>query len=181
MSDPVSNRNTHDDVSKEKKISELRKLIDGIDIAMLTTRDASGRLVARPMATQTYDAAVDIFFMTSSETNKVKEIDNDPEVNVSYINGSKEWISISGTAILNHDRARIRKLYKPDWKAWFQDEGGDRNGGPDDPRIVLLEVAANHVTYFKVNEPRPIVLFEIARAAVTKSTPKLGAIRHLDP
>ncbi len=33
------------------------------------------------------------------------------------------------------------------------------------------------MTYFKVIEPRPFVLFEIARAALTKATPKVGAIR----
>jgi general stress protein 26 len=181
MSDPVSAQNTHDDVPTDKKISELHKLIDGINVAMLTTRDAFGRLIARPMATQSHEEAADLWFMTSSETHKVEEIDSDSDVNVSYINGSKEWISISGTARLNTDRARIRKLYKPDWKAWFQDEGGDRNGGPDDPRIVLIEITAYHVTYFKVNEPRPFVLFEIGRAALTKTTPKVGAIRHLDP
>ena len=181
MSDPVTQKNTHDDVPTEKKVEELHKLIDGVEIAMLTTRDASGRLIARPMATQAHDGAADVWFMTSSETHKVEEIESDPEVNVAYLNGSKEWISISGTARLSHDRSKIREMYKPDWKAWFDDRGGAYDGGPDDPRIALIEINAEHVTYFKVNEPRPIVLFEIARAALTKSTPNLGAIRHLDP
>ena len=179
MPDPVTAKNTH--VPEREKLRELHKLIDGIEIAMLTTRDASGRLMARPMATQQHQDATDIWFMTSSETHKIEEVESDSAVNVSYMNASREWISISGTATLNHDRARIRELYKPDWKAWFNDEGGDRNGGPEDPRIMLIEVTANHVTYFKVNEPRPLVLFEIARAALTKSTPNIGAIRHLDP
>jgi len=180
MADPVTTKNTEDDVPSEKKIAELHKLIDGIEIAMLTTRDLQGRLIARPMATQAHTGASDIWFMTSSLTHKVEEIDNDADVNVAYMNGQKEWISISGTARLDHDRARIHELYKPSWKAWFEDEGGDRDGGPDDPRIVLIDITAEHVTYFKVNVPRPIVLFEIARAAVTNTIPKLGAIRHLD-
>ena len=181
MSDPVTDKNTHDDLPAREKIRELHKLIDGIEIAMLTTRDVSGHLMARPMATQQHQDAVHVWFMTSSESHKVEEIGSDPAVNVSYMNASKEWISISGTATLNRDRDRIREFYKPDWKAWFSDDGGDRNGGPQDPRIVLIEIKANHVTYFKVNEPRPLVLFEIARAALTKSTPNIGSIRHLDP
>ncbi len=181
MADPTTEKNTNDDVSVATKLAELHALIDGIEIAMLTTRDADGRLIARPMATQSFDGPADLWFMTSSETHKVEEIDGDAEVNVSFMNGAKEWISISGTARLDADRERIHELYKPDWKAWFDDRGGDENGGPDDPRIVLIDVTAYHVTYFKHDRPRPLVLLEIARAAVSRSTPNVGTIRHIDP
>ncbi len=68
-----------------------------------------------------------------------------------YNNKSREWVSVSGTARIVTDRDLIRTLYKPDWKAWFGDEGGDRNGGPNDPRLVLIEVEAHEVTYLKSN------------------------------
>ncbi len=181
MADPVT-ANTHDNVSNAKKFDELHRLIDGIDIAILTTRAEDGQLNSRPMATQSRSSGADIWFMTSGETNKVSEIGANADVNVSYVNaGSREWVSISGTATLNQDPAKIRELYKIDWKAWFEDLGGSRNGGPADPRIMLINVRAHHVTYFKLNEPRPIVLFKIARAALTKSVPIVGDMRHLEP
>ncbi len=179
MADPVTT-NTHDDVPSAKKLDELHRLIDGIAIAMLTTRAADGGFNARPMATQEHSEGADVWFMTSVETQKVAEIEADSDVNVAYVNGtSREWVSISGTATIDRDRERIRRMYKPDWKAWFEDLGGDRNGGPNDPRIVLIDVRAHHVTYFKLNEPRPIVLLKIARAALSRSVPKVGDIRHL--
>ncbi len=180
MADPVT-ANTHDDVPNTKKLDELHKLIEGIDIAMLTTCAADGQLNARPMATQSHSSGGDVWFMTSVETQKVAEIRENADVNVSYVNGgSREWVSISGTATIDQDPDRIRELYKPDWKAWFEDLGGSRDGGPNDPRIALINVQAYHVTYFKLNEPRPIVLFKIARAALTRSVPIVGDIRHLD-
>ena len=39
-------------VSTEKKITDLYKLVEGIEIAMFNTRRADGHLVARPMDTQ---------------------------------------------------------------------------------------------------------------------------------
>ena len=42
-----------DDAPLEKKLTELYELIEGIEIAMFTTRRPDGHLVSRPMATQT--------------------------------------------------------------------------------------------------------------------------------
>jgi hypothetical protein len=71
----------------------------------------------------------------------------------------------------------IRELYKPDWKAWLGDEGGDRDGSPNDPRIALILVEARSATYMKVTKPQPVVLFEVAKAMVTGEPPKAGDIR----
>ena len=42
-----------DDAPLAKKLEDLYELIEGIEIAMFTTRRPDGRLVSRPMATQT--------------------------------------------------------------------------------------------------------------------------------
>lgn len=64
---------------------------------------------------------------------------------------------------------------------WFGDQGGERDGGPDDPRLALILVDAHSVTYLKVDKPRPVVLFEVARAMVTGKPPKVGKERHVSP
>ncbi len=78
------------------------------------------------------------------------------------------------------DRNLIRELYRPDWKAWFGDEGGEKNGGPGDLRLALILVEAQSVEYLVTTKPKPVVLFEVAKAMVTGSTPKAGEQRHLD-
>jgi general stress protein 26 len=177
----ASDSMTNDNVSPAKKIEELYSLVEGIDIAMLTTRNFDGTLVSRPMATQEKRPGVDFWFVTSTETHKVDELQAQPDVNLAYYNNtSREWVSVSGTARLVSDRDLIRTLYKPDWKAWFGDEGGIRNGGPNDPRLVLVEVEAHEATYLKSNEPRAVQLFKVAKARVTGAPPKIGDIRHVD-
>ena len=180
MGDKSVAKNTDDAVSTEKKLDDLYDLIDGIEIAMLTTRRSDGHLVSRPMQTQERETGLDLWFMTNVETHKLDDLMSDPHVNLAYYNNrSREWVSVAGLATVSTDRDLIRELYKPDWKAWLGDDGGNRDGSADDPRIALILVDAESVTYMKVTKPKPVVLFEVARAMVTGSPPKVGSIRNV--
>ena len=158
-----------------KKIDELYGLIDAIEIAMMTTRRPDGHLVTRPMATQRRRPLADLWFVTNIESDKIDELETDPHVNLGYYDeDSRECVSVSGLATISQDRERIRALYEPDWKAWFGDEGGARDGGPDDPRIALVLVEAHTVHYMKAKHARPVTLFEIAKGVITGEKPDIG-------
>lgn len=180
MTDKVSEANRASGVSTEKKLDDLYKLIDDMEVCLFTTRRGDGRLVTRPMQVQERTSGTDLWFVTDVEANKLDELATDPHVNLGfYSNRSREWVSVSGKAIITRDRDLIDAMYKPDWKAWFPEEGGDRTGGPEDPRIALVLVEALSVIYFKKTRPQPVILFEIAKAMVTGSTPHLGEERML--
>lgn len=167
--------------SLEKKLDDLYKLIDGIEVAMLTTRRRDGSLVSRAMQTQRRTSGTDLWFVTSIESQKFEELAFDPHVNVSYYRDrTREWVSVAGRAILSQDRDLIKGLYKPDWKAWFGDQGGKYDGSENDPRLALILVEAESVTYFKKDRPMPLVLFELAKGMVTGQPPKFGDQRELD-
>ena len=174
-------KNKDNDVPLEKKLDDLYKLIDGIETAMMTTRRADGHLVSRAMQTQRRTTGSDLWFMTNAEAEKFEEIAKDPHVNLSYYRDrTREWVSVSGRAILSKDRDLINSLYKPDWKAWLGDMGdGKRDGSPHDPRIAIILVEADSVTYSKKDRPMPMVLFEIVKAMVTGSPPKVADLREL--
>lgn len=163
-----------------KKIDELYDLIEGIETAMFTTRRPTGQLVSRPMATQERIEGADFWFVSNAETHKLDDLALDPHVNCAYYNNrTHEWVSVTGLARVSKNRVRIRQLYKEDWKSWFGDEGDDRDGGPNDPRIALILVEAELATYMKVNKPRPIVLFEVLKGMVTGSRPRVGEVKEV--
>ena len=163
------------------KLDDLYGLIDEIEVAMLTTRSADGALVSRPMQTQKAERGRGLWFMTSTDTHKVADLHAYPDVNLAYYNASKrEWVSVSGIAHLSQDRERIHQLYRKDWKAWLGDEGPGRDGGPDDSRIVLLDVEIQSATYMKLDQPRAVAMFRVAKAAVTGTPPKVGDLQHVD-
>lgn len=176
----TSTTKNHDQTSTEKKLDDLYELIEGIEIAMMTTRRPDGYLVSRPMATQKRENGSDLWFWTSTETHKLDELEFDPHVNIAFLKpGGQEWVSVSGTARLSKDRAKIQELYQLDWKAWIGDEGGARDGGPGDPRIVLIFVDAHTVVYQKKDRPLPAVLFDMVKGIVTGEPAKSGDLRHV--
>jgi general stress protein 26 len=181
MTDAIS-IDRDDDTPLEKKLDDLYKLIDGIETAMVTTRRADGHLLARPMQTQRRTTGTDLWFMTNAETEKYEDLARDPHVNVSYYKDrTREWVSVSGRAILTRDRDLIDSLYHDDWKSWLRDEGdGKRDGGPHDPRIGLILVEAYHVVYMKKDRPTPVVLFQRVKARVTGHPARATDVRELD-
>jgi general stress protein 26 len=181
MADDTQRKNEDNDVPTEKKLDDLYTLIDGIEVAMFTTRRADGYLVSRPMQVQERRTGSDLWFMTNLESHKLEELATDPHVNLGfYRDRTREWVSVSGTAIISRDKAMIHDLYAADWKAWLGDQGGDRDGGPDDPRIALILVEAHSVTYSKKDRPAPLALFSVVKGMITGDTPKVSDLREVN-
>jgi general stress protein 26 len=174
-------RNRDNEVPLEKKLDDLYKLVDGIDVAMVTTRRADGHLVSRPMSTQRRTTGTDLWFMTNVESEKFEELARDPHVNLAYYKDrTREWVSVSGRATLSRDRDLIDSLYQPGWKAWLGDTDDEtRDGGPHDPRIALILVEADSVVYSKSDRPTPLVLFQVVKSMITGDPPRVADLREL--
>lgn len=155
-------------------------LVKEIKIAMMTTRAPGGHMLSRPMATQKRASGADLWFVSLSESEKVRDINFDPHVNLAYFKpGSMEWISVSGLAKLSGDRNKISELYEPDWKMWFPEEGDPRHGTPDDPRMALIGVDIQSAEFMEVNKPKPVILFELVKGWITGSEPDIGEMHTL--
>ena len=166
----------------DSKLDHFYKLVEHIEIAMLTTRRADGHLVSRPMATQARADGADLWFVTDKSSPKAEEIGGDSHINVSYYNDrTKEWVSVAGNARLVNDRAKIRELYRSDWRAWFGDAGGKQDGTPEDPRMLLIAVDIVEAHYLELNKPRAVILFEVVKGMVTGSTPNFPETQTIRP
>ena len=156
-------------------------LIEEINVAMMTTRRPDGHLESRAMANQKQAAGADLWFVTAEGSGKLRDIAHDPHVNLAYYkSGSYEWVSASGVARVSNDRAKIRELYQPDWKAWFGVDGDPRHGTADDPRIVLIGIDVHAAVFLEVNKPKPVVLFELAKGWLTGARVEAGETHTLN-
>jgi general stress protein 26 len=161
-------------------LKKMYEHVDDIEIAMLTTRRPDGHLESRAMATQKRAAGADFWFVTLDGSSKLKAIEHDPHVNLSYFKDrTMEWISVSGMASISRDRAKIHELWAPDWKAWFAEEGDPRHGTPDDPRMVLIGVDVHAAVFLEVNKPQPVVLYEVVKGWLTGQSPEIGEMHHV--
>jgi len=164
----------------KKKLEAFHAMIENIDTAMFTTRRRDGRLVSRPMANQALAAGADLWFVTYDGAPKLADLARDAHVNLAYYKDrTREWVSVSGVAKVTTNRRKIRELYRPDWRAWFGDEGGVRDGTADDPRIVLVGVDIEMASFMEVSKPQPIVLFEVVKGMLTGTPPNVGKTQRV--
>jgi general stress protein 26 len=162
------------------ELDRLYDLIEELETAMLTTRRADGNLVSRAMANQAKAPGADLWFVTLEDAPKLREIEQDPHVNLAYYKDrTREWISVSGLAKVSRDRQTIAQLWRKDWQVWFPKEGDPRHGTAEDPRMVLIGVDVQSAVFLEVNKPRPVVLFELVKGLVTGSTPELGQMHEV--
>lgn len=161
--------------TRENDLEKLRKLVKDIDFCMLTTIDEGGDLHSRPMSSNgDIDANGDIWFFTNVSSHKVSEIEKLPRVNVSFADpDNQRYISVSGTAELSRDRAKIDELWRPQFKIWFPE-------GKDDPEIALLRVRLEKAEYWDSPGSSIGYALSFVSSLVTGKEPDLGENRKVD-
>ena len=101
-------------------LRKLGELIDGIEVAMLTTHAADGSMVSRPLQTLEFDHSGELVFFTAADRRKIDDLQANPDVNIAYANpGRQSYVSVRGTASVDRDRATIDKLWSPVQKIFF--------------------------------------------------------------
>lgn len=140
-------------------------LMKRIGFAMLVTRDGD-KLRARPMSAQTDRDANMIYMLTDVRRHKDDEIARNPNVNLSFADaGDQTYVSVTGTAAVSNDRARIRELFSLGARAWWD--------SAEDPNIRVLKVTPDEAEYW--DSPGTVISYvKMAAAAVTNTRPSLG-------
>lgn len=173
----MSEKHDHDSHYKElsgkegqEKISELVK---GIHIAMMTTLANDGTMSSRPMAVQDEPFHGTLWFLTRSTSEKVDEVEGDRNVTLTFAEPKdSKYITLKGVASLSQDRARIRQLWNPMYKAWFPK-------GEDDPEITVLRVDVSEADYWEASGSKLVMLVKYVAAAVTGGKVPIGEAGHV--
>jgi general stress protein 26 len=160
----MTNDNTSGDIER------VWELIKRIGFAMLVTRDGD-KLRARPMSAYPQGEENAIYFLTDARHHKDEEIARDPQVNLSFADaGDQKYVSITGTAAISNDRAKIKQLFSTPAKAWWD--------SAEDPNIRILKVTPDEAEFW--DSPGTVISYvKMAAAAVTGARPDLGDNRKV--
>ena len=142
--------------------NEVAKVVDlakDIHVSMLTTVDAEGHFVSRPMGQQEVEADGSLWFFAERASRKVAHIAANPYVNVSLVSNDT-WVSISGTARIVDDAAKAEELWNPFVEAWLPQ-------GPNDPSVVLIEVDGETAEYWTSPGGHVATAISFAKAKLT--------------
>lgn len=145
---------THDD-----RQSKVRDLIKDTRLAMLTTVAPDGRLVSKPMATQDVEFDGDVWFIAERDSVKVHNVEANAQVNVAYASSSS-WVSLSGTAAVVDDHAKLQELWNTFTDAWME-------GGPENPNNILIRVHADSAEYWDSPGSKVTQVANLVKAKVT--------------
>jgi general stress protein 26 len=150
--------------TQEDGRAKLTELISRARLCMLTTMTEDGRHVSRPMAVQETEFDGDLWFFVDEGSDKVAQVREHPQVNLAFASEKdSEWVSLSGTAEVVHDRAKAEELYTKYLEVWFPD-------GLDTPGLALIKVHAQTAEYW-----------DAADSKVRRLIGMVQAIRKDDP
>ena len=155
----------------EQRDSSRAHLIDMFErhwSVMLFNHAPDGRLAGRPMARERVDADGTVYFATGMDSEKIKELQKDPQVTLS-IQSAHEYAVMSGTAEVSQDPSLIDELWKDSWSVWFP-------LGRQDPSIAIVVVTPEEGTYWDQTKSQGLsFLFRMVKARI------LGKEVEIDP
>lgn len=151
----------------DPQLEKLNGLLKNFSTVMLITLDNASAWHARPMAVAKVDENSDLWLFTSRDSDKVRQIEANSCVQVHGQEGWENCIVLTGHATVVDNRAMIREIWKPSFKAWFPD-------GAEDSHIVLLHIKSDEAEYWdNTGTNRFRYLYQSLKALVTKSTPEI--------
>ncbi len=141
-------------------------------IAMVTTIDAGGALLSRPLAVLDRPFDGDLYFFTQDPSGKTQQVRDEDQVNVAA-EGNGNYVSIAGTASISKDQTLIDELWNVHAAAWFE-------GGREDPTVALLKVHADSAEVWATDDLKIVSAVKYAKALLTQEQPDVGESTKLE-
>jgi general stress protein 26 len=134
---------TRQDLVGAAAIERIREVVKKTESCFFCTAvSVGGSGATRPMAVQQVDDAGTLWFLSASDSHKNDELKQNPAVRL-FFQGSEHsgFLTLTGTARVTNDKAKIKALWEPLLKTWF-------TGGEDDPRITAIGVSPSGGYYW---------------------------------
>ena len=174
----MSEKNDHhaknyQELSGKEGHAKIAELVKGIHIAMMTTVAKDGAMSSRPMGVQNTPFDGVLWFLTRADSEKVEEIVEDQHITLTFAEPKdSKYITLKGRAGVSRDRAKIKELWSPIYKAWFPK-------GEDDPDIAVLRVNVTEGEFWEASSSKLVVMAKYAAAAVTGGSVAVGKSGHV--
>ncbi|QGG41403.1 pyridoxamine 5'-phosphate oxidase family protein [Aeromicrobium yanjiei] len=145
--------------TRDEHVEKLVELTKDSRFCMLTTVDSDGSLVSRPMSRQEVDLDVEMWFIATRDSRKAQHLRANPTAAVT-VSTDSSWVSLSGTAEIVDDTAKLEELWSTFAEAWLPE-------GPKDPNAVLVRFDASTAEYWDNPGGRVSTLISLAKSKLT--------------
>ena len=153
------------ELQNNDELTQLSKLIADISVCMLTSIDANGALVSKPMSPLEMDSSGAIWFFVDLGTDDIEQ----PYItNLSFTDASNgTYVSISGYRAINKDHAHIADLWTLFANPWFPD-------GPESTNLALLKFVPHAAEYWDAPNSKMVRFFAMAASVIAGKPMGLG-------
>ena len=143
-------------------LNKLIEMVLDVRICMLTTLQSDALLKSRPMYLLEADDEGNLWFFNNKNACNANEIKENPSINLAFADMHKQqYVSISGSAELIHDKEHMARLMGNVVKSWFPD-------GLEDQSLSLLKVKLEKAEYWENDESRLEMLFDLDKDRMGK-------------
>lgn len=150
-----------ENLSNQEALKKLKELTESARTCMFCTTLHQLPIASRPMSLQECDAEGNLWFISSSNSNKNFEIGEDNRVQLFFMNNNNaEYLSILGEAFIYKDKATIEDKWSQFASAWFEE-------GKDDPLVSIIRVAPVDVYYWDTKAGKLVSMLTFAKAIIT--------------
>lgn len=152
----MSTENLHN----AEAIAKLKELSERARTCMFSTELTKLPINSRPMSLNECDDEGNLWFISSSESNKNFEIKEDNRVQLFFMNNSNsEYLSVFGKAFIYKDQETIDEKWSVFAKAWFEDK--------NDPAVSVIRVQPEETYYWDTKAGKLVSLMTFAKAIIS--------------
>ena len=122
-----------------KKVAAIMK---NLDFCMMVTKDGRNTLHSRPMSNNgevEYDG--DSWFFSYRDSNKVKQIENNPMISLIFQTADMTFVDCYGMATITENRTLMEEKWVKGLEMWFPD-------GIETEGICLIKVSAHRIQFW---------------------------------
>ena len=133
-------------------LATLARYMRQMDICMMVTQSKRGQLNSRQMSNNgdvKYNG--NSYFFTYEGSQKLKDIEANPQVSLNFEGIKDLYISVSGKAKLIRNKKQFAEHWVVSLSQWFKN-------GIDTPGMVLIHVKGNSLQYWQKNKEGKIKL-----------------------
>ena len=152
-------------VNSSEAVEKIRHLAEKAQTCLFCTKIETGKpFSTRPMSAQKVDNGGNIWFLSDKDSTKNMELKDDDHVQLLFSGSShSDFLSVYGKASINYDKAKIKELWEPIVKTWFQQ-------GVDDPNISVIKVEPSEGYYWDTKHGKIVALAKMLTSMVTGKT-----------
>lgn len=161
-------------INKEA-VEKMQEMLGDGNVLMFASNLGNSPFEVSPMSTQKVDENGEIWFFSAKNSDRNTYVQQDSRTQLIYSNSSdSDYMSIYGNAEIVHNQEKVKELWTPFAKVWFQD-------GPEDPNLSLMKFTPSEGHYWDTKNGKMVSFAKMIASLASGETMDDGVSGELKP